>query len=175
MTLEQVFIGLNQHSLLVSLVILAAPWLIWVFCDLIPGQKEEPFVLSINISLAVFCLALWAGYLGYATNTAGWEKVIKEANALLLMMPPYYILMSLWVARQRMPLSQVPACRTLQGLAIMIGVYLFLAWLGNRVRIVFFSYLPITVFLWLLVGVLAIGYVGYRRAVGTPNRRQSYE
>lgn len=171
MTLETLYIWLNDHAFLVALIVFAAPWLIWILCDLIPGQWEEPLLLSANMTLAVVGLGMWAGYLAYATNTSGWEKVVKEAQVLLLLVPPYYAWMSMWVARQRLPLSRIPAFRTLQGLAIMCGVYLILSWLGRRVYIVFFARFQFSTFLWILAGLLLVGYVGYRRVMGPPPAR----
>ncbi|MDX2272146.1 MAG: hypothetical protein NW237_09395 [Cyanobacteriota bacterium] len=168
MTLETFFILLNENSIPITLLIVAAPWLVWILCSWIPGQREEPFLLSLNLALAVLSLALWAGYLAYASNTGGWQQVVKEANILLLGIPPYYVFTSLWVARQRMPLSQLPAFRTLQGVAIMVGAYLVLSWLGRRIHIIFFSYMPFSAFLWILAGLLGVAYLGYRRLMGDP-------
>lgn len=61
MTLETFFIRLNNNSLPIALLILVAPWLIWILCHWIPGQWEEPFLLSLNISLATASVVLWAG------------------------------------------------------------------------------------------------------------------
>jgi hypothetical protein len=171
MTLETLYISLNQNAGWIALLVFAAPWLVWILCDVIPGKWEEPWILSLNMMLAVASLAMWAGYLAFASNVGGWEKVVKEAQVLLLCIPPYYALMSVWVARQRLPLSEIPAFRTLQGLALMCGVYLIISWLGRRIHIVFFSYMPFTSFLWLLAILLLVGYVGYRRLMGSPPSR----
>ncbi len=171
MTLETLFISLNNNAGWIALLVFALPWLVWVVCDLIPGDWEEPWILSINMMVAVTSMAMWAGYLAFASNVGGWEKVIKEAQVLLLVLPPYYVLMSMWVARQRMPLSQIPAFRTLQGLGILCGVYLILSWLGRRVYIVFFSYMRFSSFLWILAILLLVGYLGYRRMLGSPPAR----
>lgn len=168
MTLETFFIGLNNNSLSIALFVLAAPWLIWILCHWIPGQWEEPFLLSLNIGLATASVVLWAGYLAYASNTAGWQAVVKQADMLLLLLPPYYIISSIWVARQRMPLSRVPAFRTLQGIGLLAGVYLILSWLSRRVYIIFFSYMPFSAFLWILAGLLGVAYLGYRILFGAP-------
>ncbi|MEN9204785.1 MAG: hypothetical protein Q6K70_03145, partial [Thermostichales cyanobacterium DRC_bins_46] len=142
----------------------------------IPGKWEEPWVLSFNLALAVATIVMWAGYLAYATNTAGWDKVIEEANVLLLLAPPYYLLTSLWVSRQRLPLGAIPFFRTLRGIMIMAGVYMVLAAILARVQlyIVFFniSQIPFSVLLWILAGLLLVGYIGYRQAVGDPPQRR---
>ncbi len=168
MTLEAFFIHLNNNSLPIALWVFAAPWLIWVLCHWIPGQWEEPFLLSLNIALAAVSMVLWAGYLAYASNTGGWQLVVKQADIFLLLLPPYYILSSIWVARQRMPLSRVPAFRTLQGISILAAVYLVLSWLSRRVYIIFFSRMPFSAFLWILAGLLGIAYIGYRIVFGDP-------
>lgn len=171
MTLESLYIGLNNNAGWIALLGFVLPWLVWVVCDLLPGQWEEPWILSLNLMAAVTSLAMWAGYLAFASNVGGWEKVIEEAQVLLLLIPPYYVLMSMWVARQRMPLSQIPAFRSLQGLGILCSVYLILSWLGRRIHIVFFSYMPFSSFLWILAVLLLVGYVGYRRLLGSPPAR----
>lgn len=168
MTLETFFTYLNNHSVPIALWMLAAPWVVWVLCDWIPGQWEEPFLLSLNIGLAAISMVLWAGYLAYTSNTEGWEVVVKQANMLLLLLPPYYILSSIWVARQRMPLSEVPAFRTLQGIGILAAVYLIFSWLSRRVYVVFFSYMPFSTFLGILAGLLGVAYIGYRIVFGPP-------
>jgi hypothetical protein len=163
MTLEKIFTSFNQQGTLLALILLLLPWVIWILCDLIPGSHEEPFLLSLAIGVELAATTGWAGYLAYATHEGGWKSVVQEANGLLLIVPPLSLILSIWVARQRLPLDKIPAIRTLQGLAILIGVYLILAWLGSRVRIVFFSYMPFSAFLWILAGLLLIGYLGYRR------------
>lgn len=171
MTLETLFIALNEYAIPIALVIFALPWLVWILCDLIPGQWEEPLLLSINMGLAVFSLALWAGYLAFASITDGWEAVVQQANVLLLFAPLYYVCMSFWVARQRMSLSEIPAFRTIQGLGLMTLVFLVFSWLSRRVYIVFFSRVPFSYFLVILAGLLAVAYLGYRRIVGGPPQR----
>jgi len=165
MTLEQFFQQLMEYRIAVAIAVLVAPWLTWLVCAAIPGKREEPFVLSANLALAVLGLMLWAGYLAYSTNTGGWQLVVKQADLFLLLVPLYYVIASLWVAKRRMPLEEIPAFRTLQGIALMAGIYLVISWLASRVYIVFFSYMPFTAFLWLLAVLLGIGYMGYRRII----------
>lgn len=171
MTLEILFITLNDYGIPIALVIFALPWLVWILCDLIPGQWEEPLLLSVNMGLAVLSLALWTGYLAFTSTTQGWLPVIQQANVLLLFAPLYYVCMSFWVARQRMPLSEIPAFRTIQGLGLMTMVFLVLSWLSRRVYIVFFSRVPFSYFLVILAGLLVVAYLGYRRVVGGSPRR----
>jgi hypothetical protein len=168
MTLQSLFTGLNEYSVPIFLIILAAPWIAWILCSWIPGRGEEPWVLSVNLGLATLSMLLWSGYLAYATNTGGWQKVVGEANILLLAAPPYYAIASIWVSRQRMALSKIPAFKTLQGIALMAAVYLVLSWLSQRIYIVFFSYMPFSAFLWILAGLLLVAYLGYRRVFGNP-------
>lgn len=166
MTLEEFFRLLMEYRVAVAIAVLAAPWLTWLVCTLIPGKREEPFVLSANLSLAVLSLMLWAGYLAYTTNTGGLQLLVKQADLFLLIAPLYYVIASLWVSGRRMPLEQIPAFRTLQGIAAMAGVYLVISWLASRVYIVFFSYMPFSAFLWLLAILLGIAYMGYLRVIG---------
>ncbi|NET31905.1 MAG: hypothetical protein F6K19_07860 [Cyanothece sp. SIO1E1] len=165
MTLETLFSAIQAYRVPIVLIVLAAPWLTYLICYFIPGRREEPFVLSVNLGLAVFSLLLWASYLAYATNTGGWQLVVKQADIALLCLPLYYIIASLWISRQRIPLQMIPAFRTLQGIAMLAGTFLLLSWLAGRIRLIFFSYLPLTVFLCLLAILLGLGYAGYRRIV----------
>ncbi len=171
MTLETFFISLNENAVPISLLILAAPWVVWVVCYAIPGRAEEPWVLSLNLLAAVTSIVLWSGYLAYTINTSGMELVVKQANIFLLVMPPYYVIASIWVSRQLMPLSDIPAFRSLQGVAMLAGVYVALAWFASRIRIYIVSFIPFWVFLWILAGLLLVGYVGYRRLMGPPGQR----
>lgn len=166
MTLEDLFITIANYRVLIVFFILGAPWFTYLICYFIPGQKEEPFVLSVNLGLAVLSMLLLSGYLAFATNTGGWQRVIRQADMLLLLMPPYYLIASLWISRQRLPLQQIPAFRTLQGLVAMAGVFLICSWLLSTIRIIFFSYLPFTTFLWLLALLLGLAYWGYRKVFG---------
>jgi hypothetical protein len=166
MTLESLFLVIHQYRVPLILLVLSAPWITYLICYCIPGQKEEPFVLSINLGFAVFSLLLLAGYLAYATNTGGWALVVKQADILLLFLPLYYLIASLWISYQRLPLQQIPAFRTLQGMAMLAGVYVVTSWLASRIHIIFFSYIPFNFFLVLLALLLAIAYAGYRRIFG---------
>ncbi|MGB8701922.1 MAG: hypothetical protein WCD18_21105 [Thermosynechococcaceae cyanobacterium] len=175
MSLESLFLWLATHRLEVVGAIFMAPWLTWGICQIIPGRREEAWILSLNLWIAVISLLMLAGYLAYASNTGGWSLVVKQADILLLFAPPYYAIASLWMSRQRMPLSYIPAFRTLQGFVVMGAVYFVLAALFSRVRIYFFSYLPFSAFLWILAVLLGLGYWGYRRMVdGGPNPSRHY-
>jgi hypothetical protein len=65
-----------------------------------------------------------------------------------------------------MPLDEIPAYRAFQGLTILVIIFLILSWIFNRIRIIFFSYLPLSYFLGLILILLAIGYFGLRRLTG---------
>lgn len=166
MTLEAFYTLLMDYRFPIALLVLGAPWVTYLICHLIPGQREEPFVLSVNLSMAVVSLLLLTGYLAYATNTGGWQQVVQQADIGLLCLPPYYLITSLWLSKRRLPLNLIPAFRTLQGLVMMAAAFLVLSWVLDKVRIVFFSYLPFTTFLWLLALLVGLGYAGYRRIVG---------
>lgn len=163
MTLESLFGAIVAYRIPIILLLLATPWLTYLICYFIPGKKEEPFLLSVNLGLATFSMILLSGYLAYATNTGGWRLVVQQADLFLLFLPPYHLITSLWLSKQRLPLQLIPAYRTLQGLVMMAGVFLFVSWLMSRIRIIFFSYIPFTTFLWLLAIALGIGYLGYRK------------
>jgi hypothetical protein len=118
MSLEALFIWITEHRVQVLAVFLLAPWLTWCLCQAIPGRREESCLLSVNLWLAVISLLMSVGYLTYASNTGGWSLVVKQADVLLLLAPPYYAIASLWMSRQRMPLGEIPAFKTLQGLVV---------------------------------------------------------
>jgi hypothetical protein len=67
-----------------------------------------------------------------------------------------------------MPLNEIPAFQTLQGLITMAGIYLVLSWIASatRIYIVVFSFIPFPVFLGFLALLVGIGYLGYRRTFG---------
>lgn len=173
MSLENLFILLAAHPSEIFLALLLAPWLTGLICWIIPGRREEPWLLSVNLWLAVISLLLWVGYLAYASNTGGWSLVVKQANILLLLAPPYYAIASLLISRQLLPLSSIPAFRTLQGLVVMGAVYFAIAALFSRIRIYFFSYLPFSTFLWCLALLLGLGYWGYCQFIGDTSHRRA--
>jgi len=162
-TIADIFIFILNYKIPLMVILYAAPWVAWGLCMVIPGRREEAFLLSTNMAGALVCLILWVGYVAYALNTGGWVKIVHQADLLLLAAPPYYMLASIWLSRSRLPLESIPAYRTLQGLAMLAGVFLVLSWILNRIRIVFFSFFPLHLFFILVAGLLLIGYTGYRR------------
>ncbi len=166
MTLEALFSNIAAYEIPIILILFSSPWIIYLVCFVIPGKKEEPYLLSFNLGISMVSMLLLSGYLSYATNTGGWRKVIQQANILLLFLPPYHLITSLWLSSYRIPLETIPAFRTLQGLTLLGGVFLVLSWLAEKIRIVFFSYLPFSSFLLLLAILLGVAYVGYRKIFG---------
>ena len=170
MTLQSLFLWFTEHRNELVLTFLIAPWLAWLICLAVPGKKEEPYVLSVNMSLALVSLLLWVGYLAYANSTGGWSKIVKEADFLLLLVPPYYVGASIWLTRTRLSLSQIYAFRLLQGLAAMAVVYLVLGWFASKVRFFFISYIPYWVFLVALLLLLGLGYWGFLQMISNPRK-----
>ncbi|MGD1865576.1 MAG: hypothetical protein ACFB0D_13565 [Phormidesmis sp.] len=166
MTFQQLYSLLYDYKPAILLLMLLAPWLSWGICVVVPGQKEEPFVLSCNLVMATVSLLLTAGYMWYTTSTGGINKVVQDVDILLVLAPCYYVGISLWITRQRLPLAQVPAARAIQGLALIGAGYLGIAWLFSKLRIVLFSFLPAQFLLLILLGLVAIGYMGYQRITG---------
>ncbi|HEY9624408.1 MAG TPA: hypothetical protein V6C78_28895 [Crinalium sp.] len=163
MTLETLF---TDYRVPIILLMLVTPWLAYLICYCIPAKHEEPFVLSANLWLSVLSMLLLAGYLAYVTNTGGWNQLVKQADLFLLVLPPYHLITSVWLSQLRLPLNQIPAFRTLQGLVMMGGIYLVFSWLASRIYIVFFSYMPFNSFLMILAVLVGVGYVGYRKVFG---------
>lgn len=166
MTLEAIFGNISVYQIPIIIILLSSPWITYLACYVIPGKKEEPYLLSLNLGLSMVSMLLLSGYLSYVTNTDGWQKVIQQANVLLLFLPPYHLITSLWLSGKRIPLETIPAFRTLQGLTLLGGVFLVLSWLAAKIRIVLFSYLPFSSFLILLAILLGLAYVGYRKLFG---------
>lgn len=133
---------------------------------MVPGKKEEPFILNLNLVLALICLAGELGYLLYASHLGGWKQIVEDSEFLFLLAPIYYVGVSLWVSRQRLPLNKLPAYRALQGLGMIVAAYLFLSWLFAKIRIVLFSYLPFGLLVLTVIIVLSLGYLGYLRILG---------
>jgi len=166
MTLQQAYSLLLDHRPTILLILLLAPWLALGICVAVPGKKEEPFVLSFNLFMAVASLLLAVGYVWYSTHTAGVGKLVQEADILLILAPCYYVGVSLWITRQRLPLSQVPAFRAIQGIALIIAGYLGLAWILSKIRILIFSFLPFPLLVLFILALISVGYLGYQRLTG---------
>lgn len=166
MTLQQLYSLLADYKPAVLLLTLFAPWVAWGICVAIPGKKEEPFVLSCNLVMATISLILTAGYMWYVSSTGGASKVVQDVDILLVLAPCYYVGVSLWITRQRLPLSEVPAARALQGLALIVAGYMGLAWIMSKLRIVLFSFLPAQFLLLIVLGLVAVAYMGYQRITG---------
>ena len=166
MTLKELFLFFVEHREIIVGLMLLAPWLSWLICVAIPGEQEEPFVLNLNLGLALVTVLGELGYLFYATNTGGWSQVVREADLLLLLAPLYYLGVSLWVSRQRLPLSQLSTFRVLQGLGMIAAAFLLLSWIMSKIRLILFSYLPFGFFLLLLASLVSLAYLGYLRLRG---------
>ena len=167
MTFQELFTLLNQYQPIVLLMIVLAPWLALGICLAIPGQREEPFVLSFNLGMAVISLLMAIGYLLYATHSGGWTRVVEEANVLLMLAPCYYVGVSLWVTKQRLPLGQIPVFRAIQGLALIGAGYLGIAWVLSKIRILALTFIPFQVLVLLLLGLAGVVYLGYLRFTGS--------
>lgn len=156
----------EQYRIPIILLMLISPWLAWATCYLIPGRREEPFVLSANLALSVASILCLIGYLAYASNTGGWQKFAEQADVFLLLSVPYHFGISIWLSKLRLPLERIPAFRFMQGLVMMGGVYLVVSWLARRIYIVFFSFIPFQYFLVFLAALLIAAYIGYEKAFG---------
>ena len=156
----------EQYRIPIILLMLVSPWLAWGTCCLIPGKREEPFVLSLNLALSVTGILCLIGYLAYASNTGGWQKFAQQADVFLLLSVPYHFAVSIWLSKTRLPLERIPSYRFMQGLVMMGGVYLVLSWLARRIYIVFFSYIPFQYFLVFLAALVIVAYVGYEKVFG---------
>ena len=165
MSLEGLYTEILIYRVPIVLLLFGSPWITYLSCFLIPGKKEEPFLLSLNLALTTLSVVMLVGYLAYATNTGGWPKVVRQADVLLLILPIYHAGVSLYLSRLRLPLKVIPAFRTMQGLVMISGVLLALSWVLERVRIVLFSYLPFGTFLGLIAMLLFVGYAGYRKLI----------
>ncbi len=166
MTLQTIFTWFVNYRAVILLLLFLAPWLALGLCVVIPGRREEPFILSFNLGMACFSLLLAMGYLMYATSSGGWTRVVREADILLMLAPCYYVGVSLWVTKQRLPLEQVPAFRAIQSLALIGVGYLGIAWFLSKIRFLIFSYVPFQFLVLLLLGLLGVIYFGYLRLTG---------
>lgn len=166
MTFQDLFALVSQYKTLLLGIMFFAPWLALAICVVIPGQKEEPFVLSFNLGMALVSLVLAIGYLLFATNNGGWARVMAEADILLMLAPYYYVGISFWVTKQRLPLSRVPVARMVQGIALIAAGYLGLAWILKSMRIVVFSFIPFQYLVCILLGLAGSIYFGYLRITG---------
>lgn len=174
MTLQTLFDWFVTNKTAVLLLLFFAPWFALGICVAIPGQREEPFILSFNLGMACLSLLMAIGYLLYASSDGGWARVIQEADVLLLLAPCYYVGVSFWVTKQRLPLNQVPAFRAIQGIALVGAGYLGIAWFLSKIRFLVFSYVPFQVLVLLLLGLLGVMYFGYLRLTGKDTGRSSY-
>ena len=174
MTIQDLFLLILEYRVIVLAMMFLAPWLSYLICVLVPGTKEEPLVLNLNLNLALICLLGEIGYLLYASHLGGWQRIVEDSEFLFLLAPVYYVGVSLWVSRQRLPLKKLPAFRALQGLGMLVAAYLLLAWLFSKIRIVLFSYLPFGFLVVAVIALLSIGYLGYLKILGKhPKQRKS--
>jgi hypothetical protein len=166
MTLQEIYTLIYDCRFAVLLVMLLLPWVALGICIAIPGDQEEPLILNLNLSMAVLSLFMVVGYVWHATHTAGWNKVVRETDILLLLVPFYYVGVSLWVTRQRLPLSEMPVYRAVQGLALLGAGYLGLSWLLSKIHILVLTFMPFQFLIGLILGLIGVAYLGYLRLTG---------
>lgn len=121
MSLETLYSEILAYRIPIILLLVGSPWVIYLLCFVIPQQREEPLLLSVNLALSTLSILMLVGYLAYATNTGGWAQVVTQADVVLLLLPPYHLAVSLWLSRLRLPLQLIPAFRTMQGLLMLRG------------------------------------------------------
>ncbi len=166
MTLQDLYTLIYDNRLGLTLAMLLLPWLALGICIAVPGDREEPLVLNINLFIAVLSLLMAAGYVWYTTTAGGLNKVVQEADVLLLLAPFYYVGVSLWVSKQRLPLSEIRIYRAVQGAALIGAGYLGVSWLMSKLRIYAIMFIPYQAFVFLILGLLGIAYLGYLRLTG---------
>ena len=167
MTFQDFFSILATHKILVLLVLLSAPWFALGICMALPGKRLEFFVLNFNLGMAFLTLILVLGYVLYATSQGGWTQVVEEADMLLLLAPFYYAGVSLWMTRQRVSLNDLPIVRIVQGIALITASYLLLSWILRKARIIIFAYVSSQFLVLILLGIVGLGYFGYKRLMGS--------
>lgn len=166
MTIQSLFLELLVYKLPIVIVIAILPWATYGICFLIPGRKEEPYVLSVNIAVSLLLLIIWIGYLVYAFSGGGFRQIMQEADFILLLLPIYHLVVSLWLSKMRIPLEDIPAYRFMKGLGMMSLAFCALVWIASKIRIVFFSFLPFSTFLYIVGAIIAFGFVGLRMVKG---------
>lgn len=150
------------YRLIIILVVLILPWATFGICLLIPGRKEEPYVLSVNLGVSLILLFGLIGYLVYAFSGRGFAQIVEEADFLLLIMPLYHVGVSLWLSKKRIPLEEIPAFRLMKGLGMISLAFMALMWVASKIRIIFFSFLPFGTFFYIVGGILVFGLIGWR-------------
>ncbi len=161
MTLQSLYTFIDEYKSVVLLALLFLPWLSLGICMAVPGDREEPAVLNFNLSMAFISLLMSLGYIWYATSTQDWNQVMLETDLLLLGAPFYYVGISLWITKQRVPLASMAVYRAVQGLALIGAGYLGLSWIMSKMRILVFSYLPFPILLMLILALVGLVYLGY--------------
>lgn len=162
MTLQTLFQELLEYRLVIIITVLLLPWVTYGICSLIPGKKEEPHMLSFNLGVSLLLLFCFIGYLIYAFSGRGFAQIVEEADFLLLLMPLYHTGFSLWLSKRRIPLEKIPAFRLMKGLGMVALAFMALMWIASKIRIVFFSFLPFSTFLYIVGAIIAFGYIGWR-------------
>ena len=165
MSIGTLYSEILSYRLPLGLLLFVSPWVTYLACALIPGKREEPSLLSVNLALSTLSILMLVGYLAFALNTGGWAKVVNQADVILLVLPIYHVIASLYLAQLRLPLQRIPAFRTMQGLVMLGAAFFALSWVLSKIRIILFSYLPFGTFLGLMALLVVLGYVGYRKIV----------
>ena len=162
MSLQDIYHELLAYRLPILIAIFLLPWLTFGICYLIPGRKEEPYVLSVNLGVSLLLTICWIIYLVYAFGRGGVSVLVEEADFVLLLFPVYHLSISLFLSRKRIPLEQIPAYRFMKGLGIISVAFLVLMWIASKIRILFFSFLPFSTFLYIVGALVLFGLMGIR-------------
>ena len=140
MTIQSLYEALLEYKTSILLAVALLPWITYGICSLIPGRKEEPYVLSVNIGVSLLLLVSLLIYLIYAFSGRGFVQIVEEADLMLLLLPLYHVIVSLWLSRKRIPLDDIPAFRLMKGLGMVALAFAALMWVASKIRIVFFSF-----------------------------------
>lgn len=162
MTIQSLYQELLAYKTIILLVVAILPWATYGLCTLIPGRKEEPYVLSMNIAVSLLLLVSLLIYLIYAFSGRGFAQIVEEADLLLLLIPIYHVTVSLRLSKKRILLDDIPAFRLMKGLGMVALAFAALMWIASKIRIIFFSFLPFSTFIYIVGGILLFGLLGIR-------------
>lgn len=164
MTLQEAFDYAGQNPAYIIFYFSIIP-----FAALLAGwmEREEGHLPPWNYlySALIYMVAI-PGILAIGLSIYNWlfeRGDIMETNVLMQILPVISMLLTFFIIKNQVNMDHIPGFHRLGGLVMMIAAAMGMMWFIDRVRIIVFSYMPIQYLLLILLGMLVVIRIGWRK------------
>lgn len=101
------------------------------------------------------------------------RRSIMQTDVLVQILPIISMIATLLIIRRNVRLEYIPGFDKLSGLIVMITAALAIMWFVDRTRILVFTYIPFQYVILILIGLLVVIRLGWRRLFATDEHSPS--